>query len=147
MIMLALLAFAWSAGEPAESELSSRQGNEDVIPAYFRGTWATSQKSCNDEDAIDKIVISESRIEGYESDAKLLKIGGVASATGPKGATSYFAELLVAESGEGRVNLGTIVLSRVGEKLYPRRKDTKGDLTEAQQYQFPNIRCSSKAAK
>lgn len=61
------------------------------------------------------------------------------------GGESHYAELLLAESGEGRVGLGTLVISRVEDKLYANPKVGDKDLTDAQQYKDSNIRCPGSA--
>ena len=142
MILPMLLATAFlSNAAPTEAQLSSRRGDEDIIPAYFQGTWGQSLKACADDEGTGTIIVSATRIEGYELDARLLKIGGVVSATAPGGGESHYAALLLAESGEGQVGLGTLVISRVKDKLYARRKVGNKDLTDAQQYEDPNILC------
>ena len=59
----------------------------------------------------------------------------------PSGGGSHHATLLIAESGEGRVGIGTLVISRVGDKLYANRQIGDKKLTVAQQYEDPNIFC------
>ncbi|MEO6112923.1 MAG: hypothetical protein ABIP07_00540 [Sphingomicrobium sp.] len=138
-LLLAMVLITNAA--PTEAQLSSRAGDEDIIPAYFQGTWGNSLAACADDEGTGTIIVSATRVQGYELDARLLKIGGIVSAKAPDGGDSHYAELLLAESGEGRVGLGTLVISRVKDKLYVNRKIGGKDLTEAQQYNDPSIPC------
>lgn len=148
MISLYLAAAAQAAlAQPSEALLNARRGDEDIIPAYFQGRWAATAAECNNPDSLGLIEISATRIEGYESDHKLLKTGGVWSATAPNGKPSHYTELLLASSGEGRVFLGTLVLSRVGDTLYVRAKEGSEDLSDTEQYEFPKVRCSTRGAR
>ncbi|MEO7602947.1 MAG: hypothetical protein ABIS39_06770 [Sphingomicrobium sp.] len=139
------LAMMLSTAAPTEAQLSTRAGGEDIIPAYFQGTWGQSLKACADAEGTGKIIIGPTRIEGYELDARLLKIGLTHSATAPDGEVSHHADLLLAESGEGHVGIETYVISRVKEKLYLSGNKGSKNLMAAQQYANPNILCPAPA--
>ena len=144
LAMLLAIAFAPNAA-PTEVQLSTRNGDEDVIPAYFRGTWGQSLKACADDEGTGTIIVSATRIVSYELDARLLKTSIIGHATRPGGGESHYVELLLASSGEGKVQLSTAVLSRVKDTRYfSWRKGTK-DLTDAEQYENPYIFCPVRA--
>lgn len=130
-----------ATGQPSEAELSDRRGDDEVIPTYFHGRWANNSDDCSDPDSKSVIQIGATRVEGYESHHKLLKSGGVRLAAAPNGQRAHYTELLFAGSGEGQVFFETLVVSRVGETLYVRVKDSSNDLTDSQQYEFPMVRC------
>ncbi len=130
-----------ATGQPSEAELNDRRGDDEVIPAYFHGRWASQLRDCSDPDSKGVIQIGPTRVEGYESEHKLLKVGGVWSARAPNGQPAHYTELLFASSGEGSVFLETLVVSRVSETLYVRAKDGSAELTDSQQYEFPMVRC------
>ena len=130
-----------AAAAPTEAQLSSRQGDVDIIPAFFQGVWGESTTACADDEGTGKITVSATRIEGYELDAQLLKISGIGRSTAPGGAGSHHATLLLAESGEGRVGIGAMVISRAGDRLFASRKVLDKKLTVAEQYASPYVPC------
>lgn len=71
MLALLLSTGAVTIASPTEAQLSTRRGEDDIIPAYFQGTWGRSLKDCADPEGTGKIVITATRIEGYELDARL----------------------------------------------------------------------------
>ena len=137
LLASAILALA----TPTEAQLSTRQGDGDIIPSYFQGTWGQSLTACADDEGTGKIIIGRNRIQSYEWDARLMKIGIVHVEAAPGGGKSHQADLLLAESGEGRVGVGTYVISRVKDTLYLNGSRANKRLTDAEQYQKPNILC------
>jgi hypothetical protein len=122
----------------AESEMTSRQGDRDVIPAGFQGRWASDAVTCRDADGKGVHVITAGRISGYESDAVLLK-NALMFEQSPDGKEATTLLALVAHSGEGELGIEKMRLSRAGDHLFLSPEPAE----PAQHWAHPLMRCPS----
>ena len=122
----------------ADGEMTVRQGDRDVIPAAFHGSWAINAATCGDPDGKGITVITAGRISGYESDAVLLK-NALAFEQTPDGKEADTVLALVAQSGEGELGFEKLRISKTADNLYLTREPVE----PAQHWAHPLIRCPS----
>lgn len=131
MILLMSLALL----QIPEADLDTQRGGRDVFPPAFHGAWAATLAECRD---IGYVIISLDRFTGYESDAVLLKNGGMILHSTPDGREAYTMNALVAQSGEGEVGIGRLRVSRVGDRLYTSNAEV---VSEEEHWSYPRVRC------
>lgn len=91
---------------------------EDIIPAAFQGSWAPNKRGCNDEDGVDLLSIDSTSVTAYDFRAKLIKHAGAQSTFTTDNRLADSILMLVAQSGEGDVNITRYRLAILNEKLY-----------------------------
>lgn len=91
---------------------------EDIIPAAFQGNWAPNKAGCKDEDGVNSLIINASTVTAYDFRAKLLKHAGANLTPTTNGKYADSIVLLVAQSGEGDVDITRYRLAVFGGKLY-----------------------------
>lgn len=77
------IAIAAYDGIPGR-QLVTRIGDKEVFAPAMPGMWSKSWASFRDEHSTETFVISETRLEGYEWDATLLKATPVIEQSGPR---------------------------------------------------------------
>ena len=96
---------------------------EDIIPAAFQGDWSPSKSGCNDEDGVDLLSIASNSVNAYDFRAKLIKHAGVQSTFTIDNQLADSIVMLVAQSGEGDVDITRYRLAILDEKLYLSQAD------------------------
>lgn len=137
-----ILALAALAADPTDAQSATRSGETDIIPTYFHGTWDVSAASCRDEDSNTGLVISRTRIEGYEFDHKVLKSAGFVYSSRPDGSGAHWTEFLTASRSSARVGTSKVILSRVGESLYMLAYNGEEEPSDAEQFKYAHVRCT-----
>jgi len=115
--------------------LAQDRNPHDTIPIGFHGQWATTLSDCNE---VSMITIGEGRIEGYESDNKLLIASSVIHFSSPRGLNAQTVNLFVVSTVEGEVYQGRLRLTRSGDLLYMTNPEL---VSESEQWAYSNVRC------
>ena len=91
---------------------------EDIIPVEFQGSWAPSKSACNNEDGVNSLHIGSTSVTAYDFRAKLIKHAGANSTFTTDNRMADSIVLLVAQSGEGEVDITRYRLAILDGKLY-----------------------------
>lgn len=94
------------------------QQGEDIIPIEFQGDWAPSKSDCNNKDGVNSLHVFPKSISSYESRAKLIKHAGSTSDWTVGEEMGDSVRMLVAQSGEGDVDITRYRLFLLNDKLY-----------------------------
>lgn len=115
---------------------------EDIIPVAFQGNWAPIKRGCKDEDGVDLLSITSTSVTAYDFRAKLLKHAGTQSTFTTDKRLADSIVMLVAQSGEGDVDITRYRLAILDEKLYLDHADKTKDLINPKI--GSHVRCSIK---
>jgi len=124
-----------------EDRLVTRVGDKEEFAPAFRGTWSKSAATCRDENSLETFVVTETRLDGYEWDAVLLRTTPMIAESAPKqGDWANTIVVLTADRAETEVSFGKRRLSLVGDKLYMSNAE---EVEEDDQFraEFANVRC------
>lgn len=113
MIIAASLFLALS--EPLDAYDAN---GEDIIPVAFQGSWAPNKRGCGDEDGVDLLSITPTSVTAYDFRGKLIKHAGAQSTFTTDNRLADSIVMLVAQSGEGDVDITRYRLAIFNEKLY-----------------------------
>ena len=91
---------------------------EDIIPSAFQGRWAPNKSECNDEDGVNLLSVGPTSVTAYDFRAKLIKHAGANSTFTTDKRLADSIILLVAQSGEGDVEITRYRLAILDKKLY-----------------------------
>lgn len=138
---MSLLALLLIAADIPESQLVTQVGDREVFAPAFRGVWSKSAATCRDEHSSETFAVSETRLDGYEWDAALLKTTPIIHQSGPEADEPVYTVLvLTAARGETDVDIGKTRLSLAGDKLYMSSADAVSEEDHLSE-QYANVRC------
>ena len=94
------------------------RNGDDIIPVAFQGEWAASDSVCNDEDGIGSLTVRPTSVTAPGFRAKLIKHAGANPIFTSDDRQADSILMLVAQSGEGDVEITHYRLSILDKKLY-----------------------------
>jgi hypothetical protein len=137
-----LFALALGVADIPESQLVTEVDGKEVFAPAFRGTWSESAAECRNDQSLYTFTIGETRLDGYEWDAVLLKTTPMIGQSGPKpGQWANTVVVLTADRGETDVGIGKRRISLLDGKLYM----SNADAVSADDHfnaKYANVRCS-----
>lgn len=139
MIIAVLLALA--AADIPDTELVTLVDGKEVFAPAFRGTWSKSAAECRNDYSLYTFTVEETRLNGYEWDAILLKTTPMIGQSGPRrGQWANTVVVLTADRGETDVGIGQRRMSLLDGKLYMSNAEA---VPEEQHLtaEYANVRC------